>query len=40
MTTRVYPYFFLASSAPLPSATSFAFAMSRRIGAMPQLVQG
>ena len=34
-----YPYFCLASAAPAPSALSFASAMSRRIGAMPQLVQ-
>ena len=35
------PYVFLrASAAPAASAFSFAIAMSRDIGAMPQLVQG
>ena len=34
-----YANFSRASAAPLPSACSFFSAMSRRIGAMPQLVQ-
>ena len=35
-----YPNLCLASFAPAPSAISFASAISRRIGAMPQLVVG
>lgn len=40
--TRVefYPYRSRASAAPFESAASFANAISRFIGAMPQLVQG
>src|SRR5512133_3588151 len=35
----LYPNFLRASAAPAPSACSFATAMSRRIGAMPQFVE-
>src|ERR1700686_1122553 len=35
-----YLIFFRASFAPSPSALIFAIAMSRRIGAIPQLVPG
>src|SRR5262249_56330025 len=37
---RRRPSFSRASFAPAPSAASLAIAMSRRIGAMPQLVHG